>query len=68
LSHVKQDHPNRQTEKGLGKEKGTPWKEERYWDSKTKRLPYTKKRKLVLNDEEEESIDRRNNIRYLRMN
>jgi hypothetical protein len=48
LYHVKHDHPNRQTEKGLGKEKGIPGKEERYWDNRTKRLPYMKKRKSVL--------------------
>jgi hypothetical protein len=32
----------------LGNKKGTPGKEERYLDNKTKRLPYMEKRKLVL--------------------
>jgi hypothetical protein len=47
LCRIIQDHPNRQTYKGLGKKKGTPGKEERYSDNKTKRLPYTEERKLV---------------------
>jgi hypothetical protein len=33
---------------GLGKKKGTPGKEERYSDNKTKRSPYTENRKSVL--------------------
>jgi hypothetical protein len=48
LCRVKQDHPNRQTEKGLGKRKSIPGKEERYPGNKTKRLPYTEERKAVL--------------------
>jgi hypothetical protein len=48
LCHVKQDHPNRQTLKGLGKKKGIPGKEERYPGNKTKRSLYMEKRKLVL--------------------
>jgi hypothetical protein len=47
LCCIKQDHPNRQTEKGLGKEKATLGKEERNRDNKMKRLPYMKKRKLL---------------------
>jgi hypothetical protein len=33
---------------GAGKKKGIPGKEKRYSDNKTKRSPYTEKRKLVL--------------------
>jgi hypothetical protein len=48
LCCVKQDHPNRQTSKGLGKKKGTPEKEERYAGNKIKRSPYMEERKSVL--------------------
>jgi hypothetical protein len=40
--------PQHADRKGLGKAKGIPGKEERYWDNRIKRLPYMKKRKLVL--------------------
>jgi hypothetical protein len=48
LCHVEQDHANRQTWKWLGKQKGTPGKEERYPGNRTRRLPYTEERKSVL--------------------
>jgi hypothetical protein len=48
LCRIKQDHPNRQTERGLGMKKGTPGKGERYPGNKTKRAPYTEERKSVL--------------------
>jgi hypothetical protein len=47
LCCVTQEHPNRQTFKGMGKEKCTPWKEERYADNKVKRLLYIEKSKSV---------------------
>jgi hypothetical protein len=56
LYHVKLDHPNRQTWKGLAKKKGIPSKEERYPGNKTKRLLYTERRRLV-NDEDEGSME-----------
>jgi hypothetical protein len=48
LCCITRDYPNRQTEKGLGKKKGTPRKEKRYPDNKTKRLLYIEDRKSVL--------------------
>jgi Mg-chelatase subunit ChlD len=67
LCCVIQDHPNRQTYKGLGKNKGTPGRKKdiRVTREKGRRI---QKEQVGVDDEDEESMDWRNNVRYLRIN
>jgi hypothetical protein len=67
LCCVIQDHPNRQTSKGLGKKKGTPGRKKdiRVIREKGCRI---QKEEVGVDDEDEESMDWRNNVRYLRIN
>jgi hypothetical protein len=62
-----QHHPNRQILKGLGRKKGTLGKDKRYSYNKVKRLLYMKKEEVSIDNKNEGSINKGNNVRYLRI-
>jgi hypothetical protein len=76
LCHITQDHPNRQTYKGLGQRKAEGGKKK--VKSRKRSSPYTTESSMIncrrkleevgVDDEDEESMDEESSVRYLRMN